>query len=260
VGGSIALESLLLRICDQNDPRAGGAGAGERPPAVSLTPGARSARRLGLFGGSFDPVHQGHLDVAKAARAAHGLDHVVFVPAALSPHKVGLPPAPARVRIEWLRGALTSPEIAPWASLWPIETEREPPSYTIATLRELALQRPPGDLPFLILGQDNLPGLPTWRDVTTLLSLVQPVVVQRERGVSLVGSLASVAPRLDPDAVAKLEHGLVPLAEPSPHSSTQVREALARGQDPGAALPPGIWSSIVEQGLYGHGRDPESSC
>ena len=228
---------------------------GPGPPALrahaSLTPQARSARRLGLFGGSFDPVHQGHLDVAQAACRAFDLDHVVFVPAALSPHKTGLPPAPGEGRVELLRRALARKELASWASLWTVELLRQPPSFTVLTLDDLAQERPRASEPWLILGEDNLPGLPTWRQVGDLLARARPIVVQRQRGTVLAEAVDSIAADLEPEAVARLLRGLVPLEEPSPHSSTRVRTALERGEDPGVALPPGIWQAIGELGLYG---------
>lgn len=228
---------------------------GEAPPAGArpLAPAARSAARLGLFGGSFDPVHRGHLDVAAAARAAFRLDHVVFVPAALSPHKAGLPPSPPRDRVALLERALGGLDGAGWSSIWTVELEREAPSYTVRTVEDLAQARPRGPEPYLILGEDNLPGLPTWRRVGELLDRVKPIVVQRERGTVLADVLEGVAGDLHPDHVAKLVRGLVPLADPSPHSSTAVRATLERGAEPRAALPAGVWELIRARGLYGLG-------
>ncbi|QDU67058.1 nicotinate-nicotinamide nucleotide adenylyltransferase [Engelhardtia mirabilis] len=237
-----------MTTCKPDDGR----GAEALAAYASLSNQARAARRLGLFGGSFDPVHQGHLDVGKAAREALGLDHVVFVPAALSPHKTGLPPEPGSARVELLRRALGSVETASWASIWTVELLRRPPSYTVLTLDDLGAARPGAGQPWLILGEDNLAGLPSWRRVGELLERSRPIVVQRSPGTDLVAAVEAL--ELDPQAVSRLLEGMVPLELPSPYSSTAVREALELGRDPGSALPPGVWDAIVELGLYGQAR------
>ena len=113
-------------------------------------------RRLGLFGGSFDPVHMGHLHVARVAQRARDLERVVFVPAARPPHKLERALAPGADRLAMLRLAIAG---EPSWTVSDVELRREGPSYTVQTVRELALAvgEPADAEVWMILGSDNLP-------------------------------------------------------------------------------------------------------
>ena len=130
---------------------------------------------LGLFGGSFDPVHLGHLLVAQAAREELGLDAICFIPAAQSPFKPDAQPAPAAVRLRLLRLALVG---LPWAEVDAQETTRAGVSYTIDTVREYARRFPTARLHWLI-GADHVAKLPTWREAAELARLVEFVIIPR---------------------------------------------------------------------------------
>lgn len=224
-------------------------------------------RRLGILGGSFDPVHLGHLHVARAAQRAFELEHVLFVPAARPPHKPGRRLASGADRVEMLRLALQG---RPDWSIDALELEREGPSYTIDTVRALparhALDR---DCRLhLVIGWDNLRGLERWREVERLLELVQPVVVWRrpERADPADGSdpreaelFAHLRRELGPGPFARLERGLVEV-EPVEVSSTAVRAALAEGRDPGPVLPPGVGEYARLRGLYGPEPEEQAPC
>jgi nicotinate-nucleotide adenylyltransferase len=230
--------------------------AGATPERLS------GVRRLGIMGGSFDPVHVGHLHVASAAAAAFELEHVLFVPAARPPHKPGRRLAPGADRVAMLRLALAD---RPDWSIDALELEREGPSYTIDTVRALPARHglPPGCRLHLVIGWDNLRGLERWREVRALLEAVQPVVVYRrpeppggssaapDRAQDL---LACLRRELGPELFGRLERGLVEV-EPVPVSSTAIRAELACGRDPGAALPPGVGEYARRRGLYG--SDPD---
>ena len=214
-------------------------GARERV-SIPLSEAAQEARRLGVYGGSFDPPHAGHLHVAARAREAFELDHVLFVPAARPPHKPTRSLAPDADRIALLEMLLIG---TPDASLWTGELEREGPSYTLLTLRSLRAQCR-GAL-FLVVGSDNLPGFPTWYGVHDLLRLAQPVVVYR-RGEELdVDGLAG----LSEDERAILAQGFVE-GEPFDASSTELRARLAAGEEPGPELPPKLSEYVRARGLY----------
>src|SRR5215831_2666653 len=134
---------------------------------------------IGLFGGSFDPVHAGHLHAARSALEAFGLDRVAFVPAREPPHKPGRVLASGEDRLRMLRLATAA---EPRFLVLPLELEREGPSFTIDTVRALpeALGRPP-DVPiYLVLGSDNLAGLESWREAAALIARVHPVIVHRD--------------------------------------------------------------------------------
>jgi nicotinate-nucleotide adenylyltransferase len=203
-------------------------------------------RRLGLFGGSFDPVHVGHLHVARSAQRAFQLDHVVFVPAARPPHKPGRKLASQDDRARMLALAI-APE--PRWSLSTLEFERSGPSYTIDTVRDLPWRlglRDDVEL-YLVIGWDNLRDLERWREAQTLLARVQPVVIWR--GEDDPALLEHLAGALGAELFTKLERGLLRLP-PAPQSSTEMRERLARGEDPGPSLPPGVLEYIRARGIY----------
>lgn len=207
--------------------------------------------RLGLFGGSFDPPHKGHLHAARAAREAFLLDHVVFLPAARPPHKPGRRLLAGEERLVMLQ--LTVME-EPGFSVDGRELVRAGPSYTIDTVREILLEWGGEERVelYLIIGSDNLPGLPEWCEVEALLSLVRPVVVRRE-GVPREGesleALRALEGELSAAGVQKLAAGWLDLP-PVPASSTELRASLARGEDPHRLLVPEVLEHVLERGLY----------
>jgi nicotinate-nucleotide adenylyltransferase len=131
--------------------------------------------KIGLFGGSFDPVHLGHLLAARAAREEAGLDRQFFIPAAQSPFKPDARPAPATERLRWLRLALAG-ETA--AEVDDQEIRRGGPSYTIDTVRDYARKYPGAEL-FYLIGADQTAQLGLWRESGELARLVQFLVIPR---------------------------------------------------------------------------------
>jgi nicotinate-nucleotide adenylyltransferase len=202
-----------------------------------------AAARLGILGGSFDPPHRGHLHAARAAREAFDLDEVRFVPAARPPHKPGRVLASGVHRVAMLELLLQD---EPGCDVDPRELDRAGPSFTVDTFCELAAEGA-ADL-FLILGTDNLPGLPDWRRVEELLGIAQPVVIHRA-GAG-VDPLAGLAARLSPEALERLRIGLV-ATEPYEASSTELRTFVERRA--GATLPGELAAYIREHGLYDTG-------
>jgi nicotinate-nucleotide adenylyltransferase len=132
-------------------------------------------QRIGLFGGSFDPVHLGHLLVAQAAREELELARLVFIPAAQSPFKSDSQPTPAPERLRLLRLALAGKS---WCDIDEQEIQRGGVSYTIDTVRKYAVRFPVAPL-FYLIGADHLPQLPKWRAVEELARLVDFVVIPR---------------------------------------------------------------------------------
>src|SRR5262245_54531603 len=114
--------------------------------------------RIGVFGGTFDPVHQGHLILAEQCREQGRLDQVWFVPAARPPHKLAGPLTPFHQRVEMLSFALAG---HPAFRIEELEKERSGPSYTVDTLTELH-RRHPGHEWFLLIGSDTLHDMPNW--------------------------------------------------------------------------------------------------
>ncbi len=186
--------------------------------------------RRALFGGSFDPPHRGHVAVVDELLRRQVADRVVVVPAARSPLKAGVPAA-AGDRLAMLRIALAG---RPGVEIWTVEISRPGPSYTVETLRE-ARRRWPADELLLVLGADAWAQLPRWREPAALLELARPVVIPR----------ACAGPVAGDREVVVLEGFDVPV------SSSDVREALARGHVPEQALPPGVGDYIRRRRLYG---------
>jgi nicotinate-nucleotide adenylyltransferase len=131
--------------------------------------------KIGLFGGSFDPVHLGHLLVAQAAREELGLDRLFFIPAAQSPFKPDRKPTSAASRLRLLRLALAG---KPWCEIDEQELHRGGVSYTIDTVRDYARRFPEAHLLYLI-GGDHVPKLPAWREADELARRVEFVAVPR---------------------------------------------------------------------------------
>ncbi len=209
---------------------------------ATLARAARDAKRIGLFGGSFDPPHAGHIHMARAARSARALDHVLWIPAARPPHKPERVLADGATRCRMLELLIADD---PFSSIYRGELVRSGPSFTIDTVRELVGRLADGVRVFLLLGSDNLAGLPRWRDAHALLELVEPIVLPRTG--------ASVEPpeldALPPALRAKLRDGVL-ASERVDVSSSDVREQLGRGAPAGDALPAALARFIDERRLY----------
>jgi nicotinate-nucleotide adenylyltransferase len=132
-------------------------------------------QRIGLFGGSFDPVHLGHLLVAQAAREELGLNRLFFIPATQSPFKPDSKPTPANERLRLLRLALAGQD---WCEIDEQEIKRGGVSYTIDTVRDYVRRYPEPQL-FYLIGADHVPQLPKWRESVELAQSVEFVVIPR---------------------------------------------------------------------------------
>ena len=186
---------------------------------------ATASARVGILGGSFDPVHAGHLAMARAARSALGLDLVLFVPARLSPLKRRRP-APARHRLAMLRLALRR---LPRARIEGMELRRRGPSYTVDTLRALKRRWPKAGF-FLLLGADAARDLPRWR---------------RAAEVRRLAVLAAF-----PRPGFRIPKGMLALPMvPRAVSATAFREVLARGRSP-AGCPSAVAAYARKHRLY----------
>jgi len=174
-------------------------------------PPMATAKRVGIFGGSFDPVHLGHLLVARAAREEMKLDRLIFVPANRSPFKQESPPAPDALRLRMLRLALAGVE---WSCVSDVELKRGGVSYSVDTVRTLGREFPGAQL-FLLIGEDNLESLSSWREVGTLLKLVEFLVIPRPGAAS--------APELPGATLHRLTGWPIHL------SSSQIRQRVRDG-------------------------------
>jgi len=131
--------------------------------------------RLALFGGTFDQIHAGHLILAREARETLGLDEVIFIPAALSPHKLDTAPTPPSVRWAMLCAAVAG---EPGFRADDLELHRPGPSFTFDTVMEYRRRYPQAEL-FYFIGQDHLAKLPTWHRIDELRQMVTLIVLGR---------------------------------------------------------------------------------
>ncbi len=213
--------------------------------------------RLGLFGGTFDPIHAGHLDVAAAARQALSLDEVVLLPASLPPHRsrphVSAPHRFAMVAmaIQGHRGLRVSD----------LELQFEGPSYTAATIDRLVARGIPGAGLFVIAGADAFRDIASWKDYPALLDRCHFIVVSRPEAPA--PELRRAMPGLRARMVdAPCEPGASPGlflvdAHTAPVSSTTIRQRVARGEPIAGLVAPAVAAHIARHGLYRAGQsDP----
>jgi len=211
---------------------------------------------VGLFGGTFDPVHQGHLELARHVLNRCQLDQVLFIPAPQPPHK-GRPRVSFADRVAMLEAALAQSGEGERMSCSCLEAELPLPSYTVQTVE--ALQKSGRNCEyFFIIGGDSLRDLPHWYRAGDLIKTVHLIVVHRDTlDPEAVGSILQ---SLDTSFQFDAERGLwrnqwsrtarylddLEL----PVSSSLVRERLARGEVP-PMLPPAVFAYIREHHLYG---------
>jgi nicotinate-nucleotide adenylyltransferase len=189
-------------------------------------------KRIGLFGGSFDPVHIGHLLVAQAACEELALDRLFFIPAAQSPFKPGTVPATAALRARMLRLALAG---KPNCEVDTQEISRGGVSYSIDTVRAYKSRFPSCEV-FFLIGADHVPTLPKWREAETLARLAEFVVISRP------GEISTAPP--PPFRVRVL--GGWPLRL----SSSEIRSRVKDARPVEHLVPPGVAELIREANLY----------
>ncbi len=199
-------------------------------------------RRIGVFGGSFDPPHLGHASAAADVADALGLERVLWIPALRSPHKAGTEPTPAALRLEMVRVAAAADDRF---EVDPVELERPPPSYTVDTLETLGRRFGPDVELVLIVGVDQWRAFERWRAPERIRERATIAVMDRE-GESVVE---------EPGVVG------VPVRRVDV-SSTGVRAAAAEGRSLDGLVTPGVAAIIAREGLYGpprRGRGPHGS-
>jgi nicotinate-nucleotide adenylyltransferase len=201
--------------------------------------------RIGLFGGSFNPIHVAHLILAERVRERRFLDRVVFVPAGQPPHKPERPLAPAEHRLRMVELAV---EGHPAFGVSRAEVERGEPSYTLRTVRETRAALGADDELFLLLGSDSVLDLPNWWHADELVQEVEIIAFERP-GAPLEEELDALSRRFGEDWVRDVRALQVdaPLLE---ISSSDVRARREAGESVRYLVPDAVLAYIEERGLY----------
>ena len=202
-------------------------------------------RRIGLFGGTFDPPHLGHLVLAEWARARLGLDRVVFMPAGTPPHKRGRRLTDAAHRLAMTRLAVRG---NPAFSVSGLEARRVGPSFTVDTLQHFHARQPGARL-YLLMGADSLADFPSWRGPGEIARLATLVVAARPAGPP-PGAGARSRPLVRARArgrVVLLDNPLVAI------SSSALRSRVRAGRSLRYLVPDAVAAYVARHGLYGRG-------
>ncbi|MCF6284662.1 MAG: nicotinate-nucleotide adenylyltransferase [Candidatus Hydrogenedentes bacterium] len=190
--------------------------------------------RIGIFGGTFDPIHQTHVAIGRAARKHKALEQVLFVVAADPPHKDSDDITPAPLRYAMVEAALTD---EPGLEPCDIELHRAGPSYTVDTVKALRSQYPAAEF-YLIIGEDTLIDLPRWYRPQEILDEVRLLVLPRP------GTKGGA-----PTSELEGRYEILPFVV-SDLSSTEVRKHVSAGESAGDSLHPAVQKIVDEKGLY----------
>jgi nicotinate-nucleotide adenylyltransferase len=183
-------------------------------------------KRIGIYGGSFDPIHHAHLILAREALEALPLDEIIFVLAAQSPYKIDQPPSLPAIRWEMLEVAIADEA---GFSVSRLEIDRPPPSYSVETVEAFRAANPETEFYFLI-GQDNLPTLSDWYRFDDLRRLVQFVVLDR--------------------TAAQIEYPYPAIRRRIDISATTIRKRVASGRSIRYLVPEAVERIIRRENLY----------
>jgi nicotinate-nucleotide adenylyltransferase len=190
--------------------------------------------KIGIFGGTFDPIHNGHLIIAEIVRSDLPLDRILFIPSAQPPHKTGKPISPFKHRMQMLEWAVGGD---PQYGVSDIENRLEEPSYSVHTVQALKHEQPDDEF-FFIIGGDSLAELHTWYQPEKLLSMIRIIVANRpDFDLSCVRS----------DWLESVHIIKTPLID---ISSTNLRERVKREQSIRFQVPDSVLTYIEQKGLY----------
>lgn len=196
--------------------------------------------RVGVLGGTFDPIHYGHLAAAEEVRGALELECVIFVPARISPHKLDQTSTPARHRLAMTRLAVASNLHFRVST---VDLDRAAPSYTVDTLAQLQMEQGPRAELYFIVGLDSLAELATWHDPARLIQLCRIVAVSRPPYEYDPAALERALPGVT-DRVVLLRIPLLDIA------SSDLRRRVREGQPIRYYVPPTVADYIRAHKLY----------
>jgi len=191
-----------------------------------VTAGNKKLKKIGIYGGSFDPIHHGHLILAREAREALDLEKVILVPAAVSPLKRRAAAASGDMRLKMLRAAIEGEE---GFAIDDCELRRPPPSWTIDTVLEIGKRETDSEI-YLLIGEDTVAALDRWRRFDELKKMVRFVVLDRT-GSQTRRNYQVVLRKID-------------------ISATDIRKRVAHEQSIRYLVPPAVEKIIHERQLY----------
>jgi nicotinate-nucleotide adenylyltransferase len=183
-------------------------------------------KKIAIYGGTFDPIHHGHLIIAREALETLGLEEVIFVPAQISPLKKSAPVANGEIRLLMIRAAI---ENEPGFAVDDCELRRPPPSYTIDTVKEIHRRKRDAKIDCLI-GEDNVDDLIKWHRFAELEKMVRFVVLDR------TGQ--------QPSHLYQVIHRKIDI------SATEIRKRVASGRPIRYFVPPAVEEIIYREKLY----------
>ncbi len=195
---------------------------------------------IGLFGGTFDPPHIGHLLLSAESRAQLCLDRLLWILTPNPPHKQGQPITPLEQRLAMVKLAISGDRDF---ELSTVEIDRPAPHFTLDTVRIIARQNPGADLVYL-MGGDSLRDLPSWRQPADLLAELRFIGVMRRPGDSI--DLPALEKNI-PGLAAKVRYVDAPLLDIAAH---EIRRRVAAGCPFRYFLPPAVYEYILEHNLY----------
>ncbi|MEZ4754678.1 MAG: nicotinate (nicotinamide) nucleotide adenylyltransferase [Bdellovibrionota bacterium] len=198
--------------------------------------------RIAIFGGSFDPFHNGHLEVGRAVREHHGIDYLVYMPARKNPAKQRPLSASRANRLEMIARSLLA-ETGMYVS--PLELRRSPPSYTVDTVSVVRSEIDQKAELFFIAGIDNAEDLHTWNEIDLVFSKAKIILVGRDGKILNVEKLNKLLGR---EKTELLSQNLVNTNES--YSSTQVRAKLSKGENITGLVPDKVKDLINNRNLY----------
>lgn len=197
--------------------------------------------RVGVFGGTFDPIHLGHLAVARSIHSTLHLDKVVFVPAGQPWLKAGTPVSPVKDRVEMVRLAIARRKAF---QLSTIEADRPGPSYSVDTMEILLKQSGRGSALFFLLGSDALMDIRKWKEPQRLIQLCRLVAFARPGfGLPTTEALEAAVPGIS-QRVGFVEVPQVDIR------ATDIRRRIAEGRSIQRLVPRAVERYILEYGLY----------
>jgi nicotinate-nucleotide adenylyltransferase len=195
---------------------------------------------IGLFGGTFDPPHIGHLILSAETYSQLGLDRLLWILTPNPPHKQGQPISPLEHRLAMVKLAISEDR---WFELSTVEIDRPGPLYALDTVKIISEQNPAADLVYL-MGGDSLRDLPTWHCPTDLVAALHFIAVMRRPGDSIdLPALGKIIPGL----TAKVRFVNAPLLDIAAH---EIRQRVADGRPFRYFLTPAVYDYIVEHNLY----------